>query len=409
MEERGGPAGRPEVTPLGEDRPLTLSTRAVEESRRVSAGVGAELDLLLADLETWVNIDTPGGAIEELDRLAAILARTVERYGLHPELVPVRGQGLYLHATLEGRGRARVALLCHHDTVFPLGTAAERPFSHDSSRVHGPGVADMKGGLAVAVHAARLLATGPRPFALLEVISASDEETRPAAPLTMERLTGFDAVLCMECGRVDGSIVSARKGGRWFRIHAKGRPAHAGVDPDGGRNAVIALCHEAVRLSGLHHAREGLTFQVTELYGGQGVNTVPGKAFQTGDMRAPTSTDLDWALEHVRAFGAYDDIELRWEDLGGPPPLERTANVAALARAAIELGARLGHEFAESSTGGVSDGSWTAWSGIPTLDGLGPVGGDDHTPLEYAERATFATRAGVVAGLVAALDDGLLG
>jgi glutamate carboxypeptidase len=126
-------------------------------------------------------------------------------------------------------------------------------------------------------------------------------------------------------------------------------------------------------------------------------------------MRAPTSTDLDWALDHVRAFGAYDDIELRWEDLGGPPPLERTPNVAALARAAIELGARLGHEFEESSTGGVSDGSWTAWSGIPTLDGLGPVGGDDHTPFEYAERATFATRAGVVAGLVAAVEDGLLG
>ena len=102
-------------------------------------------------------------------------------------------------------------------------------------------------------------------------------------------------------------------------------------------------------------------------------------------------------------------MELRWEDLGGPPPLERTPSVAALARAAIELGAALGHEFTESSTGGVSDGSWTAWSGIPTLDGLGPVGGDDHTPFEYAERDTFATRAGVVAGLVAAVDDGLLG
>jgi glutamate carboxypeptidase len=385
-----------------------LPAAAVEEAQRVAAGVRDDLDLLLSDLETWVNIDTPAGAIEELDRLAAILAHSVEGYGLHPELVPVRGVGLYLHATLQGAGRARVALLCHHDTVFPLGTAAERSFSHDSHRVYGPGVADMKGGVAVAVHAARLLAQGPRPFARLELVSASDEETRPAAPLTLDRLADFDAVLCLECGRVDGSIVSARKGGRWFRIHAEGRPAHAGVDPDGGRNSVIALCHEAVRLSSLHHARDGLTFQVTQLYGGEGLNTVPGNAFLTGDMRAPTTKDLDWAVARVLAFGNYEDIELRWEDLGGPPPLERTAQVAALAGAAIELGAGLGHRFTESSTGGVSDGSWTAWSGIPTLDGLGPVGGDDHTPLEYAELDTFATRAGVVAGLVAAVDAGLL-
>jgi glutamate carboxypeptidase len=260
----------------------------------------------------------------------------------------------------------------------------------------------------VAVHAARQLAQGARPFARLELVSASDEEARTGAPLTIERLEGFDAVLCLECGRIDGSIVSARKGGRWFRIHAEGRPAHAGVDPDGGRNAVLALCREAVRLSALHHAREGLTFQVTELYGGEGVNTVPGQAFLTGDMRAPTADDLDWAVEQVRAHHAYEDINFRWEDLGGPPPLERTTQTAALAGAAIELGCALGHRFAESSTGGVSDGSWTAWSGIPTLDGLGPVGGDDHTPFEYAELETFATRAGVVAGLVAAIDAGLL-
>jgi glutamate carboxypeptidase len=224
----------------------------------------------------------------------------------------------------------------------------------------------------------------------------------------MERLAGYDAVLCLECGRVDGSIVSARKGGRWFRIHAEGRPAHAGVDPDGGRNAVLPLCHEAIRLSELHHARRGLTFQVTELVGGEGVNTVPGRAFLTGDLRGPTADDLDWAVEQVRAFGSHPGIELSWEDLGGPPPLERTPEVALLSRTAIGLGAQLGHHFGETVTGGVSDGSWTAWSGIPTLDGLGPVGGDDHTPYEYTELASYAPRAGVIAGLVAAIDAGLL-
>ena len=381
---------------------------AVEEARRVATAVGAELDLLLRDLGAWVDVDTPGGDVERLDRLAAMLAHTLDGYGLHPELVPTPARGLYLHAVLEGEGTARVALLCHHDTVFPAGTAAGWSFQTGSHRCTGPGVADMKGGIAVAAHAARVLADGPRPFARLELVSASDEETRPEAPLTMERLADFDAVLCMECGRADGSVVSARKGGRWFRIHARGRPAHAGVDPDGGRNAVLPLCHEAIRLSELHHAREGLTFQVTELMGGQGVNTVPGEAFLTGDLRGPTTADLDWAMEQVRAFGSHPGIELREQDLGGPPPLERTPQVAALAEASIALGRLLGAEFGESSTGGVSDGSWTAWSGIPTLDGLGPVGGEDHTPDEYVETASFASRAGVVAGLVAAIDSGLL-
>lgn len=385
-----------------------LPGRARAEARRVAEAVRADLPLLLADLEQWVNVDTPGGAIEPLDRLAATIAHTLDGYGLHPELVPVVDKGLYLHAVLEGAGQAKVALLCHHDTVFAMGTAARWPFRADETRCAGPGVADMKGGIAVATHAARALALGPRPFARLELISASDEETRPSAPLTMERLEGFDAVLCMECGRIDGSVVSARKGGRWFRIHARGRPAHAGVDPDGGRNAALPLCHEALRLQELHHAREDLTFVVTELITPNGVNTVPGEAFLTGDLRGLTSADLDWAMERVRAFGSYPGVVLSEEDLGGPPPLERTPEVAALAEAAIALGADLGHPFGETSTGGVSDGSWTAWSGIPTLDGLGPVGGHDHTPDEYVETPSFATRAGVVAGLVAAIDAGLL-
>ena len=385
-----------------------LAGIALEEARRVADGVEAELELLLGDLESWVNVDTPGGAVESLDRLAAMMAHRFQGYGLQAELVPVPDRALYLHAVLEGEGTARVALLCHHDTVFPAGTVDRWRFSSDGDRCSGPGVADMKGGIAVAAHAARLLARGPRPFGRLELVSACDEETRPSAPLTMERLAGFDAVLCMECGRVDGSIVSARKGGRWFRLHARGRPAHAGVDPDRGRNAVLPLCHEAIRLSELHHARDGLTFVVTELMTPAGVNTVPGEAYLTGDLRGPTAGDLDWAVEQVRAYGSHPGIDLTWEDLGGPPPLERTPRVAALAVTAIELGRELGHVFGETSTGGVSDGSWTAWSGIPTLDGLGPVGGHDHTPDEYVETETFATRAGVVAGLVAAVDAGLL-
>lgn len=388
--------------------PRGLRPIVVAEARRVHDAAAAELDRIVADLEAWVNMDTPGGDASAVDRLAAELAHSLDEFGLHPELVPAGDRGLYLHAVLEGEGRARVALLGHHDTVFPHGTAAARPFTRDGARCYGPGVADMKGGLAVAAHTARLLAEGPRPFARLELVSCPDEELRPSAPLTLDRLEGFDAVLCLECGRPNGEVVSARKGAAWFRLTARGRAAHSGVEPDAGRNAVHALVREAVRMLDLHHARVGLTLQLTGLSGGEGLNTVPSQASLAGDMRAIAAADLAWGLEQVRALGSHEGVELALDDLGGPPALERTPRIAALAEAAIVVGAELGHVFGEALTGGVSDGSWTAYHGIPTLDGLGPVGGLDHGPNEYVETTTLATRCGVVAGLVAAVDAGLL-
>ncbi len=369
--------------------------------------VGNELDLLLADLATWVDIDTPGGDVEALDAFARLLAEVCERYGLDPELVP-SASGLYLHAGLRGSGQGRIALLCHHDTVFPRGTAAARPFRRDGARCYGPGVADMKGGIAVAVHAARALASGPRPFALVEVVSCPDEESRPGPPATLDRLRSFDAVLCLECGRPGGEIVSARKGAAWLRVHAEGRAAHAGEAPGAGRNVALALAREAVRLSELDAAYPGTTLQITALEAGEGLNTVPSRGFLAADVRAATQEDLDRVTARIRDFAAYDGIAFRYEDLGGPPPFERTEAVARMAEAAIAVGAALAHDFGEAVAGGVSDGSWTASFGIPTLDGLGPVGGDDHSPAEYVETASFATRCGVVAGLVAAIDSGLV-
>lgn len=367
----------------------------------------AELDLLLADLATWVDVDTPGGDLEALDGLARVLALEAERYGLEPELVETPG-GLALHATLRGSGSARVALLGHHDTVFPQGTAAGRPFRRDESRCYGPGVADMKGGVAVALHTARLLADGPRPFAHLEVVSVPDEESREGGPPSGGRLLDMDAVLCLECGRPGGEVVTRRKGARWFRIHASGRSAHAGEAPEDGRNAAIAIAQEALRLGRLHRAREELTLQITGLEAGEGLNTVPSSGSLTADLRAWTDEDLTWALEHVVDFREHTGIELSYEDLGGPPAFERTDRVGRLAETAIALGGQLGHAFGETSAGGVSDGSWTASQGLPTLDGLGPVGGEDHTPWEYIETASLAPRCGVVAGLVAAVDSRLL-
>jgi glutamate carboxypeptidase len=203
-------------------------------------------------------------------------------------------------------------------------------------------------------------------------------------------------------------VVTRRKGARWFRIHASGRSAHAGEAPEDGRNAAVAIAQEALRLGRLHRAREELTLQITGLEAGEGLNTVPSSGSLTADLRAWTDEDLTWALEQVLDLGQHAGIELSYEDLGGPPAFERTDRVGRLAETAIALGGQLGHVFGETSAGGVSDGSWAASQGLPTLDGLGPVGGEDHTPWEYIETASLAPRCGVVAGLVAAVDAGLL-
>jgi glutamate carboxypeptidase len=389
----------PRVPSAARSLPPTASALAVRDA----AADG--LDVLLADLARWVDRDTPSLDLEAVDGFARELAGELQAYGYEPELVPSPA-GLHVHARLRGPGRARVALVCHHDTVFPRGTAAARPFRRDGDRVLGPGVADMKGGLAVAVHAGRLLAEHGLPVGLVELVSIPDEEPRSAPFATLERLRGFDAALVLECGRPGNGVVCARKGGRWLELRASGRSAHAGTEPEQGRNAVLALCAEALRITQLDGAREGLGVQVTRLHGGEVINSIPGSASLSLDVRAWRTADLDWAIGELQRYGAHDGVALELETTEATPPLEAAAS-AALAGAAEAIAAGLGAPVVRVETGGASDGCWTAGAGIPTLDGLGPIGACDHTPDEYAEVASFPYRCGLVAGLVAAVEEGL--
>jgi glutamate carboxypeptidase len=380
----------------------------IATARQVRDAAAAELATIISDIGRWVACDSPSAALAALDGLAGDIAATLASYGLATELVPSLA-GLHVHAAIEGAGTARVALLCHHDTVYPLGTVARRPLRRVGEQLLGPGTADMKGGIAVAAHAARLLAAGPRPFARLELVSVPDEEIRSQPIATQARLAGFDAVLCMECGRPGGAVVAARKGGRWLDVVARGRSAHAGSEPEHGRNAVLALARELPRIAALDRAREGLTLHVTRMHGGDVLNSIAGEARATIDMRGWHERDLDWAEAELLRCNPHRGVTFTVdEERLVTPPLERTPAVAALAGQAAAIGAALGFPVPETTTGGVSDGCWTAGAGLPTLDGLGPVGAHDHSPDEYIEIGSIAPRCGLVAGLVAAIDAGLV-
>jgi glutamate carboxypeptidase len=361
-----------------------------------------ELPRALADLGAWVAVDTPSADRDALDALARLMAERIEHYGARAELVE-SDDGLYLQATLAGTGRARIALLGHHDTVFPGGTAADRPFTIDADVARGPGVADMKGGLVVAAHVVRLLAEHPASYGRIEFVSVPDEEQREGAFQGIERLRDFDAVLVMECGRPGNGVVTARKGGQWVAIRIDGLAAHAGVAADRGRSALLAASREALRIAELDGAREGLSVMPTLLTAGESLNSVPSRGSMRVDVRAWHAGDLDWAVAEVERFGDHPGVTLRMEPGVRVPPFER-ADSAALFAAAAEAGVAIGSPIVEVSTGGVSDASWTAELGIPTLDGLGPIGEDDHSPAERIVVSSIPDRIGLVAGVIAGVE-----
>lgn len=381
---------------------MVRAVRPEELALEVRRRAADELERALDDLAAWVAVDTPSADREALDALARLMADRIERYGVRAELVQ-SDTGLYLHGTLTGTGHARIALLGHHDTVFPGGTAAERPFTIDAGVARGPGVADMKGGLVVAAHVMRLLAERADSFGRIEFVSVPDEEQREGAFQGIERLRDFDAVLVMECGRPGNGVVTARKGGQWVAIGIEGLAAHAGVAAERGRSALLAASREALRIAELDGARAGLSVMPTLLTAGESLNSVPSRGTMRVDVRAWHADDLDWAVAEVARFGDHPGVTLWMEPGVRVPPFER-ADSAALFAAAEEAGIAIGSPIVEVSTGGVSDASWTAELGIPTLDGLGPIGEDDHSPAERIVVSSIPDRIGLVAGVIAGVE-----
>jgi glutamate carboxypeptidase len=359
---------------------------------------GSPTDRFCRLLQPLVDMDTPSGGLAQ-ERVAEALAAQLAPLGCTWRWVDEPdGPARSMVIELEGRGRGAVALLGHTDTVFADGTAAERPFRRDGDRCLGPGVADMKGGLVLAALAIERLASGARPFGQVRLLVCADEEVRLRAPAVAAAAAGCSAALVFECARENGDLVAARKGAIWRTMHLHGRPAHAGADTARGRSAVTALAHEILRIESLAGGRPEMTSVITTVAGGDAANTVPGAARATIDIRSSTPADLEMAEAALPAAG-YDGVSIEIEDRGTWPAMERSAWLVGAALAdARALGLAIGEEL----SGGVSDGCWTAAMGIPTLDGLGPVGARDHTPDEWIEVATLERRIELAARLVEA-------
>ncbi|HEX6139886.1 MAG TPA: M20/M25/M40 family metallo-hydrolase, partial [Candidatus Limnocylindria bacterium] len=305
---------------------------------------------------------------------------------------------------LAGEG-PRLLLIGHMDTVFEEGTAAARPFTVRDGRALGPGTSDMKGGLLAGLHAlAALRLIGLRP-AVTFVANPDEEIGSPFSTPHIRRLVPeHDAALVLECARANGDIVSARKGVADLHLRFSGRAAHAGVEPEKGRSAVLAAARAVVELHALNGRWPGATVNAGVIAGGTRPNVVAAECLVKLDVRATTVAEFDAVMAEVeRQVGtpAVPDVTAGVTRVAHHPPMEKSPATARLAELAVALAAELGFELHDAATGGASDANTTAAAGLPTLDGLGPVGGDDHSEDEWLDLASVVPRTTLLAGLVA--------
>ena len=307
-------------------------------------------------------------------------------------------------------GGRRLLLLAHMDTVFDEGTAAARPFRTRDGRAYGPGVTDDKAGVVCGFEAVEVLCdlAGFDDFAAITLVCSPDEEIgSPFSRPRIEALAGeHDIAVGLAAARVNGALVSARKGISAFTVEVTGKAVHAGVRPTEGVNALLEAAHKTVALQGLNGRWDGVTCNVGVLRGGSRTNVVADRATMQVEVRAATTAAFDQAMDEVGRIVAATTVSgARAELLPAHrhPPMERTEAVAALVAEARAVARDLGFEVGEAATGGAGDANTTAAAGLPTIDGLAPVGGEAHGPTEWLDLDSVVPRTALLAGLLARL------
>jgi glutamate carboxypeptidase len=371
------------------------------------------LDRYLDDLRHLAGIDSGTDDKAGVDAVQGWLEDNLREAGFAVERNRQERWGDDLIARRQGSGRARVMLLGHADTVYPRGTAAARPLTLVGDRLMGPGTCDMKAGLLTGLYAIRALDhAGWQGYGTVTFVVVSDEEIeqRHSAGLLKSEGPQHDAVLTLEAARENGDIVTARKATRWLTVEAKGKAAHAGVEPEKGRSATLALANVIVETFKLNVMKEGMTVNPGRITGGANPNIVADRASGLFDLRAWSVAELNELTDAFRAVAAKPwvpgvEVEVLADAGAGMPAMERTAGTIRLEDHAIRIAGELGFPLKGARTGGGSDVSFACHRGTPGLDGLGPIGGLDHGPDEYILRSSIVPRTALLAELLMAIGE----
>jgi glutamate carboxypeptidase len=367
-------------------------------------------------LGNLVAVDSGTFTPEGVNKVADLCEERFNAHGWDVERrshVPVNGEE-QLGDLLVGRiGDAgpRVLMIGHMDTVFPEGTVAERPFAVEGERALGPGVCDMKSGLLGGFFAVELLLEAGSPPARVTYVCNPDEEIGSTfSRAAIEELAAdADVAFVLEPARGNGELVTARKGVTDMRIVVAGRAAHAGVEPHRGASAVLEAANKVIQLHELNGQWPGVTVNAGVLRGGTRPNVVADRCEIHVDIRAPGEEALQAAEAAATRIGQGSTVPGTSSAVrlaANHRPMERTEASARLLGLAQAVAGELGFEVGERATGGASDANTTSAAGVPTLDGLGPIGGAAHSASEWTDLTSVVPRIALLAGLIAAVGEG---
>lgn len=360
----------------------------------------------LTDLAALVNVDCGTHNKAGVDTIATWIANRCTEWGAQVERLPLPNNGDCIVAHWKGTGQGRVMLMGHMDTVYPDGTVAVRPMWFEDGKVMGPGTCDMKSGLLVGLYAVRaLLATGFNAFEEIAFFFNSDEEIGSPASRALYGPVAktMDAALVLEAARANGDIVSARKGSGEYTLTVRGKAAHAGVEPHKGANAVLELAHQIIALRQLDGLAPGVTVNPDVIGGGTKSNVIAEEAWVVADVRAvdvPGAALIRQKLENWPSTTTVPGTQVSVTGRFGFSPMAKTPAIGLLANLAKQAATELGFTVNDVATGGASDANTLAGFGVPVLDGLGPIGGSDHSPQEYIDAASITPRTELVAILL---------
>ena len=359
----------------------------------------ADVDTLVGTIRTLVECESPSADHAAVRRSADVVARRgAQLLGAEAERIDIDGVA---HLRWRFGDETRVLVLAHHDTVWPLGTLARLPFAVRDGVLTGPGCFDMKTGLAMALHAIAALADRD---GVTLLVTGDEELGSPSSRALIETTArGARAALVLEASADGGALKLERKGGSLYELVVDGLAAHAGLEPEKGVNATVELAHEVLAVAALADPAIGTSVTPTVAGSGSTTNTVPARASFSVDVRARTASEqqrVDAAIRALRPVTPGARLTVR----GGVnrPPLEAAASADLFDRARA-LATALGLDpLAGVAVGGASDGNLTAGVGVPTLDGLGAVGGGAHAEHEHVVVSALAPRTALLAAL---LDD----
>ncbi|QGQ47666.1 M20 family metallopeptidase [Metabacillus sediminilitoris] len=355
-------------------------------------------------LEQLVNIDSGSFHKEGVDKVGTLIRKQFEDLGMNVKVHRESKYGNHLEIMHDHDSQPKIIIIAHMDTVFPAGEVKKRPYKVIGNKAYGPGVSDEKASHVAVLFALKALkASGSDAYKNVHIIFNSDEEigSPTSKAIIKEAAKQKDYSLVVESGRPNDGIVTERKGVGCFVFEVKGKSAHAGVEPESGRSAIEELAHKIIKLQKLNDYETGLSVNVGLIEGGISTNTIPSNATAHVDVRVKNMKQAEEITSKINEIAHEEYVSGTETKLSGKidrPPMEKVEGTEELLHIIRSVGEELGMSIREVSSGGGSDASYTSTEGIPTVDGMGPLGEFSHSETnEYVDLSSLSKRTALLA------------